>query len=125
MDRKYHLGDNAPVRINDDIAEDLIELTERVKARRQRPSPLQGLAALAGGVPPETMMLALAYYLSDHPGEFFSKEAWGSKAAQEKRDWLRDNDLIDANDEPTGKLSVWLKEVLATPLPVQRWEVER
>jgi hypothetical protein len=36
-----------------------------------------------------------------------------------------ENGLIETNHKPTHKLYVWIEAMLRTPLPVQRWEVER
>ena len=74
---------------------------------------------------PLQIRMALAYYSSPKPELMFSKEAWGSEAATEAREWLFNNGLVDRLDFPcpTEKLSVFVKAICDVPLPVARWVV--
>ena len=64
-----------------------------------------------------------ACFLSSNPVEHVGLSMWESGVGQEARKFLRENDLVDHNNDPTSRGMSWVKYILETPLPEQVWRL--
>lgn len=80
-------------------------------------------------VSPLVMQMAIAFHATGEPEQFFTPLSWGSPASEAAREWLLLEGLIvdgESGDiRGTEKLAAWLEAALSTPLPVQKWVIER
>lgn len=70
---------------------------------------------------PIVIKFMLACYCTPEPGEHVGVNHWNSDAGRETRNWLFENDLIDANFRATPRGEAWVKFICATPLPESVW----
>lgn len=66
---------------------------------------------------------ALAFYALAEPRKGLGLERVNSYAGREVINWLSKKGLIDANENPTERLKVWVQHLCDQPLPVRKWSV--
>lgn len=72
-------------------------------------------------VPPLTIQIMLAHYVSPTPSGVVGEHVYKSMAGTETANLLLDAGLIEENGEVTEKGKAWVEMICSTPLPVCKW----
>lgn len=70
---------------------------------------------------PLQIIIMLTCYYSPEPASEVGVERWHSKAADDIREQLRKDGLIDDFNAVTERGRAWVEYICRTPLPVQSW----
>lgn len=70
---------------------------------------------------PLQIIIMMACYYSPEPSGEMLPERWHSEAADQIREQLRHDELIDDSNRATERGKAWVEYICRTPLPAQNW----
>lgn len=78
--------------------------------------------SLEPNIAPIHISFMLACYVSPDPKGVVGEAVWNSRAGQDAKQWMLEQNLIDINGRATDRGEAWVRFICETPLPVQVWQ---
>jgi len=78
--------------------------------------------SLEPAIAPIHISIMLACYVSPDPNGIVGAAVWTSRAGDDAKQWLLEEDLIDINSRATERGEAWVRFICETPLPIKVWQ---
>ena len=72
---------------------------------------------------PLELRIMLAFAVTLEPQQFFPDRQWTSKPADQARNMMRGEGLLDGDDKATNKLLFYINHLCRTPLPIDTFTI--